>query len=252
MTLAILQARMSSRRLTGKVLRPVAGAPMLQRQIERIARSSLIGELVLATSTEPSDDPLARLAADLGVHCFRGSLDDVLDRFWQAALPFSSEYIVRLTGDCPLADPDVIDRVVQEAFNSGADYTSNTLEPTWPDGLDVEVVRRDALGQAWQEAQSPVEREHVMPFITRRPKRFSLRSVTRAPALAHLRWTVDEPADYQFVAQVYDALYDANPIFGTDDILHLLEQQPGLASLNQQFERNEGLKTAEAKEALSR
>lgn len=252
MTLAILQARMSSRRLPGKVLRPVAGAPMLQRQIERIRRSTLISELVVATSTDASDDPLARLAADLGVQCFRGALDDVLDRFWQAALPFASERIVRLTGDCPLADPAVIDLVLQQAIERGADYTSNTLEPSWPDGLDVEVVRRDALAEAWQEAQSPVEREHVMPFITRRPERFTLRSVTRVPSLAHLRWTVDEPADYQFVGAVYDALYSADPRFGTEEILRLLEQRPELATLNQQFERNEGLKTAEAKEALSR
>ncbi|MDQ3139130.1 MAG: glycosyltransferase family protein, partial [Pseudomonadota bacterium] len=186
---------------------PVAGAPMLARQIERMRRAGSLAQLIVATSDRADDDCVAELAKSVGVDCFRGSLDDVLDRYYRAAEPFRPSHIVRLTGDCPLADWEIIDRVVHFAVSGGYDYASNTLTPTWPDGLDVEVVKWAALKAAWAEASLAFEREHVMPFITRQPERFRLGSFEGEIDLSGLRWTVDEPSDYDMVRRVYDALY---------------------------------------------
>ncbi|HEX8580032.1 MAG TPA: glycosyltransferase family protein [Allosphingosinicella sp.] len=245
MILGILQARTSSTRLPGKVMKPLAGAPMIARQIERLQRVRGIHRLVLATTDRPGDEAVAEVAVAAGIDSYRGSLNDVLDRFYRAAEPFEPSHVVRLTGDCPVADWSVIDGCIEFALAGGYDYASNTLTPTWPDGLDVEVVTYEALRTAWQEATTRVEREHVMPFITRRPDRFRLGSFENGVDLSPMRWTVDEPADYQFISRIYDALYPANPAFTTADILALLGRQPDLMSLNAGFERNEGLRRAE-------
>lgn len=239
--LAILQARVSSLRLPKKVLAPILGKPMLARQIERVKRSETIDRLIVATSDDPSDDSLVGLCAEMGISCHRGSLNDVLERFSGAYKSFGpAETIVRLTGDCPLADPEVIDRVIQEHLASDADYTTNGIECTWPDGLDVEVMRGEVLTTAASEAVLPSEREHVTPFIYKNPERFQIAYVKNGENLSHLRWTVDEPADLAFVTEVYAALYSEKPAFGTADILALLERRPELASINGSFERNEG------------
>jgi spore coat polysaccharide biosynthesis protein SpsF len=243
--LAILQARLSSTRLPGKVLLPLAGKPMLERQIERLLRAERVDQLILATSDQGEDEALVRLAETAGIASYRGSLDDVLDRFYRAAEPLAPSHVVRLTGDCPVADPSVIDACIALALEGGYDYASNTLRPTWPDGVDVEVVTFAALRTAWKEAATIVEREHVMPFITRRPDRFRLGSLENDVDLSTLRWTVDEPADYEFIRRIYDALYTSNPAFGTADILALLAREPDLMSVNAGFERNEGLRRAE-------
>jgi spore coat polysaccharide biosynthesis protein SpsF len=231
MTLAILQARMSSRRLPGKVLADVLGQPMLARQIERVRRARRIARLVVATSEQLSDDPIAALCAALGVACFRGSLDDVLGRFHAAACAQSTrpEHVVRLTGDCPLGDPVLIDEVIALHLASGADYTSNALERRFPDGLDVEVMRFAALEVAAREARSPAQREHVTPFFYEQPERFRLASLRCERALGALRFTVDEPADLRFVQRVYATLYPENPAFGWRDVLVLVEQGGSLA-----------------------
>jgi spore coat polysaccharide biosynthesis protein SpsF len=246
MHLAILQARMSSSRLPGKVMLPLAGAPMLARQLERIRRARNIDEIVVATSDQPEDDPIERVAEAEGTHVYRGSLDDVLDRFYRAAAVRRPDHVVRLTGDCPLADWDLIDRVIDFHRDGGFDYASNALRPTWPDGLDVEVATFAALETAWREAELSVEREHVMPFITRRPERFRLGSVEAEQDLSAMRWTVDEPRDYAFVEQVYRRLYPANSAFTTQDVLDLVAAEPELAGMNAGIERNEGLRKSEA------
>lgn len=238
--LAILQARTSSSRLPGKVLRPILGEPMLARHIERLRRSRKIDPLVIATSSEPSDDPLAELCAQMGVHCHRGSLNDVLDRFYQAAKPLQPDHLLRLTGDCPLADPDVIDACIEFHLAGGYDYTTNALQPTFPDGLDVEVFRFKCLEEAWAEASLPSEREHVTPFIYRRPERFRIGHYRQERDLSWLRWTVDQPEDFQVVEAIYQALYPANAAFGTSDILNFLSQHPEVARLNSDITRNEG------------
>lgn len=243
MILAVLQARTSSSRLPGKVMMPLAGAPMLARQIERIARARMLDGLVVATSDRADDDCVAELAATAGAGVFRGSLEDVLDRYFRAALAYRPSHVVRLTGDCPLADWEVIDAAVSFMIQGGFDYASNTLEPTWPDGLDVEVVTYAALEAAWREAADTVEREHVMPFVTRRPDRFKLGSLRNQIDLSEMRWTVDEPADYAFAVTIYDALYSLNPAFTTADVLALLRQHPELGRVNTAIPRNAGLLT---------
>lgn len=240
--LAILQARMSSTRLPGKVLLPLAGAPMLQRQIERIQRAKSIVSLLVATSSDVGDDDIELVCRRIGVGCYRGSLNDVLDRFYQAASQMTPDHVVRLTGDCPLADPEVIDDVVTLHCRDGLDYTSNCHPPTFPDGLDVEVVRFSALAAAWAEAGLPSEREHVMPFIWSRKDRFRVGNhFNEAGDLSVLRWTVDEPEDYALVSQVYDALFPGNAAFGTPEVLQLLKRRPDLLNLNSRYVRNEGL-----------
>jgi spore coat polysaccharide biosynthesis protein SpsF len=238
--LGMLQARFSSTRLPGKVLLPLAGEPMLIRQIERIRRARRIDRLIVATSTSASDDPLAELCRSRNIDCFRGSLEDVLDRVYRAAERLNPAYVVRLTGDCPLADPAVIDAVAGFCIDGGFDYASNALEPTFPDGLDVEVMTFASLRCAWMKARLPSEREHVTPYIYKRDREFSIGSYKREPDLSALRWTVDEPQDYELVCMIYDALYPSNPSFSTDDILRLMDARPHMKTLNQRFARNEG------------
>jgi spore coat polysaccharide biosynthesis protein SpsF len=242
MILAILQARTSSRRFPRKVLEPLMGRPMILRQIERIRRAKRPDALVLATSQDASDDELAHLCDKDGVAVHRGSLEDVLSRFVAAAQRFGSpDWVVRLTGDCPLTDPQTIDRVVDEALLSGADYTSNALEPTFPDGLDVEVLRYGALTTIADEPRSAAEREHVTLALYSQAERFKIHSVRNGEDYSHLRWTVDEPGDFALVKAIYEALYPEKPDFVFADILALIKRRPELARLNAQTQRNEGL-----------
>jgi spore coat polysaccharide biosynthesis protein SpsF len=238
--LAILQARASSTRLPGKVLRPILGTPMLRHQLDRVRRARALDALVVATSVDASDDSIAALCGDAGVDCVRGSLDDVLDRFHQAAAPYHPHIVVRLTGDCPLADPELIDRVVVFFRDSGADLAITA--GTFPDGLDVEAIRHDVLECAWQEATRPSDREHVTLFVHRQPDRFRIVRYPSASDLSRLRWTVDEAQDFELVRKVYEALYPRNPEFTTDDVLGLLAERPDLLELNRGIGRNEGLR----------
>ena len=222
-------------------MKRVLGQPMILRQIERIRQARRIDRLVMATSTQPSDDELVTACQAQGIECARGSLHDVLDRFYQAAQPLGPTCVIRLTGDCPLLDPDVMDDVILFHMAGDFDYTSNALgELTFPNGLDVEVVRFACLERAWREARLPSEREHVMPFFYNHPELFRLGSYRGEVSLAHMRWTVDEPDDLEFVRRVYKALYSANPRFRMCDVVKLLEREPALAAINSRFERNEG------------
>jgi spore coat polysaccharide biosynthesis protein SpsF len=242
MILGIVQARMASTRLPGKVLMPLAGAPMLERQIERLQRSTRMDRLIVATTAGVEDDALASLTEGLGLECYRGSAEDVLDRYFRAAEAHSPSHVVRLTADCPLADWQLIDRTIELAVGGGFDYVSNVLRPTWPDGLDAEVLTFAALEAAWHDARSPVDREHVTQFILKHPERFSQGSLENHIDLSALRWTVDEPRDYEFVCRVYEELYPSNPAFATDDVLEFLRKRPELLDINSGIERNEGLR----------
>ena len=242
MILAILQARTSSSRFPRKVLEPLLGEPMILRQIERIRRSRRIDALVVATSDDASDDALAAFCASAGVRVYRGPLNDVLSRFIGAAALFDKpDWIVRLTGDCPLIDPDVIDHIVEAALRETPDYASNAVEPTYPDGLDVEIIRYEALKTIAAEPRSDAEREHVTLAIHRNPGRFKLLHVKNDRDFSHLRWTVDEPRDFKLVSAIYETLYPANPAFSFADVLALIERRPELALLNKDITRNEGL-----------
>jgi len=248
MILAILQARMTSTRLPGKVMRPLLGKPMLARQIERINRAKLIDRLSIATSEHVSDDCIASLAAETGLSYYRGALDDVLDRFYQAAKTFTPLHVVRLTGDCPLADPDLIDRVIEHHIRGNYDYTSNTIEPTFPDGLDIEVFTFSALATAWRNATTPSAREHVTLHIYSNPECFRIGSYKSQIDLSKLRWTVDEAVDFNLVQLIYESLYPIKPAFTTNDIIELLDRQPGLKNMNTNHRRNEGLQRSLANE----
>lgn len=241
MIMGFIQARMSSSRLPGKVLREIAGRPMLAHQLVRIRRASLIDDIVVTTSADAADDPVEQLCRDEGVKCFRGSLDDVLDRFYQCSAIYHPDFIVRLTGDCPLTDHRVIDATIGFFFAGGYDYVTNGgKQPTFPDGLDAEVFKVEALARAWQAAELPSEREHVTPYIKKHPEIFKLGVFRHEKDLSGLRWTVDEPADFDFVSEVYAALYENNPDFGMDDILGLLADRNELMQINSGIIRNAG------------
>lgn len=241
MILGILQARVSSTRLPGKVLKPLLGQPMLLRQIERIQRAKKIDQLIVATSQDTSDDPLAQICQKNDISYYRGSLKDVLDRFYKIAVQYQPEHIVRLTGDCPLIDPEIIDLVIETHCQGDYDYTSNTIEPTYPDGLDVEIFTYETLRTAWEKANTTAQREHVTLYIHRQPKVFRLGCVKNCVDLSDLRWTVDEKMDFMVVEEIYKQLYPANPQFTTADILNFYKQNKKLKMLNQQYKRNEGL-----------
>jgi len=241
MIIGILQARVSSSRLPGKVLKRIMGVPMIIRQYNRVQRARLLDNILIATSSDVSDDPIEKLCKENDIACFRGSLDDVLDRFYQAACMGKPDHVVRLTGDCPLADPQLIDKVISYHLQGDFEYTSNTLEPTYPDGLDVEVFSFSCLKQAWEEAKLPSQREHVTLFIYRQPKRFRIGSFKNDTDLSSLRWTVDEPPDFELVTRIYEALYPSNPEFATEDILALLAGNPRLIDINAEYQRNAGL-----------
>lgn len=233
MTLTILQARMSSSRLPGKVLADLAGAPMILRQIERLRRARRLDQIVVATSDRPDDDSLVEVLTAAGTPVFRGSLDDVLSRFIGAIDAFGAPaQIVRLTADCPLADPQVIDATLERHAASGADYTSNTGDhPTFPKGLDVEVFTAAALRAAAAETTDPYDREHVTPFIYRRPDRFRIDHHSQTAQEGEVRWTVDRPDDLAFVRAVYEGLYSADPTFTSDDVRAFVRSRPDLCSL---------------------
>ena len=231
--LAILQARTSSRRLPGKVLKPILGEPMIARQIERLRRARSITRIVIATSDEASDDPLETVGHGIGVSVHRGPLDDVLARFAQALDRYGGDddHLMRLTADCPLADPALIDEAAQAHLASGAALTHVQEGWTFPKGLDVEVIGADALRAAHAEAADPYEREHVTPFIHRRPARFPVRSLTRDPPL-RFRWTVDTAEDFAFIEAVYADLYPHNPAFTSEDVLAWQTAHPGRVLAN--------------------
>ncbi len=248
MILGILQARTSSSRLPNKVLKELLGEPMLARQIERLQQSKLLDKLLVATSDQSEDRAIAELCERLNIPCFCGPLDDVLLRFYLAAQPYSPTHVVRLTGDCPLADPMVIDELITLHLSGKFDYSSNCGNPSYPDGLDAEIMSGATLATLQEKAATQTEREHVTYYVRCHSEQFSIGELQRSPSLAHLRWTVDEPADFELVERIYQALYPANPTFTTDDILALLAQQPELTTLNTRHKRNEGLANSLAKE----
>ena len=244
MILAIIQARMGSARLPGKILKDILGQPLLGHLINRLSRVRTVDNIVVATTYAQADDPVEKMCLEKGCSCFRGSENDVLDRFYQAALSYGvrdGDAIVRITGDCPLLDPEVVDNVIGLFVESEADYASNVNPPTYPDGLDVEVFTFAVLKTAWNEASLLSEREHVTPFIRDNSQRFKQANLENARDLSGLRWTVDVEEDFVFVRTVYEKLYSNNSVFTTEEVLGLLERNPELLTINSKFKRNEGL-----------
>lgn len=231
-TVCIVQARMTSTRLPGKVLLPLAGKPLLERQLERLRRARLLDAIVVATTTNASDDAIADLCAACGLACFRGSEHDVLSRYAGAAEAAGARHVARVTSDCPLLDPAVVDEVLAAYRQHACDYASNTHPQSWPHGMAVEVFSRAALEQAHAQACTPDEREHVTPFIYWRPDRFRLWNVRRDPDLSAHRWTVDTPEDYELVSRLFEAAFRQRQDFGLADVLEALDRHPEWARIN--------------------
>lgn len=236
-TLLIVQARMTSTRLPGKVLLPLAGEPMLTRLIERLRRVKRSDGIVIATTANASDDPIAALCAQLGVPCHRGSEHDVLSRYADAARLHGADVVVRITSDCPLIDPALVDRVIAVYEEGASDYVSNMLPPTWPYGMAVEVFSAAALQQAHAEATQAAEREHVTPFLYWHPERYRLRNVASPVDLSHHRWTVDTPEDYELVRRLFETLVPKHPEFTQAHILALLDAHPDWLTINQHVQQ---------------
>lgn len=248
---ALIQARMSSSRFPGKVLAELGGRPMIAFMVARARRARLLDEVAVVTSVDPSDDPLAHAMVAADIPVFRGSLHDVLDRYAEAAEATRADVVVRLTGDCPLIDPMIVDRVVALRAETGADYCSNVVPPTYADGFDVECFTRATLDRAWREAAQPAEREHVTLWM-----RSSEAGITRANLAAlvdssHLRLTVDYPDDLAVVRQIVERTGGGSAL-DQFDILRCLDANRALLGVNL-HERNEELKVSlgEAPKAAS-
>src|SRR5882724_2389853 len=236
---AIIQARMGSRRLPGKSLAEIENRPMLWHVIDRVKRAKLIDRVVVATSVSRPDDAIETLCREIGVRCYRGSENDVLDRFCSAARAEKAAQVVRITADCPLIDPEIIDRVVGRFQRGDVDYASNAMVRSYPDGLDTEIFSFSALERAWHEATRTSEREHVTPYL--RSGKFRTANVENdsTHVRRHYRWTVDEVADLEFIRAVYKALSDKEG-FGMQDVLQLIDQNPELEKINSEIVSNYG------------
>lgn len=235
--IAIIQARSGSARLPGKVLEDLAGEPMLACVVNRTCRAKTLGDVIVATTTLPADDAIARLCQERGWPYFRGSDEDVLDRYYQAALAHNPDAIVRITADCPLIDPDIIDVAVNEYLSCHPEvkYVSNTLTRTFPRGLDVEVMSFNALRTAWQGDNNPAWREHVTQYIRHHPEKFKSFNIANDVDYSYMRWTVDTPEDLAFVRHIYN--YFEDDTFSWRDVIHLLEMHPEWMEINRHVQQ---------------
>lgn len=231
---AIIQARYGSTRLPGKVLKKLAGQPMLAHVVNRVKPAETINDVIVATTKLPADDGIVQLCRERGWSCFRGSEADVLDRYYRAAFEYQAPIIVRITADCPLIDPRVTDSAVKAHLNSGADYTSLNNKSGFPRGLDTEVFSFEALEKAHREARQDYEREHVTPYIYKHPDTFKIQSVRATGKLKRpdLRLTVDTEEDFRLIEEVYRHLYRNDRIFHTEEVIELLDRHPELSAIN--------------------
>jgi len=236
--IAIVQARMGSTRLPHKVMKPINGVPMIELLLTRLAKCQRLDQIVLATSVDPRNQVLVDHVAALGFSCEQGSENDVLERYVQAAESHGAEVVVRITGDCPLVDPQLVDDCILHFLQADVDYLSNTSPPTYPDGLDVEVVRLDALRRALQESTLPFDHEHVTPYV-RESGLFTTATYSHHENLSSLRWTVDDPEDFEVITQVFEH-FAPEIHFPWQDVLALTQSQPDLFAANQHIDRNQG------------
>ncbi len=233
---------MGSSRLPGKVLYRVLGRPLLGHLLDRLRLSRRLETLVVATSTLEQDRPIRMFVEAEGMPVFTGSEEDVLDRYYRAAEQYEIDPVVRITADCPLMDPAVVDLVIGQFLESGADYVSNTapLPATYPDGMDVEVFSFAALQRAWRDAAKPSEREHVTFHLWQHPEWFKVRRVDHVPDWSEYRLTVDYPEDLPVVEAIMTEFVPRNPGVGLDEIVRYLEANPGVRALNAHIGRNQG------------
>lgn len=228
----IIQARLGATRFYGKPLKEVLEKPLLFYVVDRCRHASLVNEVVVATTTHSRDDQIVSFCQNTKIPCVRGSEEDVLSRYVLAAKKTDAEVIVRITADCPLVDPEVIDKVLSQYEKESCDYISNTLDRTFPRGLDVEVFSRNALEQADQESSSLHEREHVTLYLYSHPEKFRLKNVIHSPDLSNYRLTVDTPQDFELIKLMLETLYPQNPYFNLNDMIKQLKLHPEWKNIN--------------------
>jgi len=241
---AIIQARMGSTRLPGKVMMDLCGSPVIEHVVKRLNKSNFIDKIIIATSFDSNNVPIIDFCKENDIDYFVGSEDDVLDRYYQAAMDNhmkDDDIVIRITSDCPLIDPFVVDKVVEEHISENNDYTTNVIDCTYPDGLDCEVFNFHVLKDTWVNANLSSQREHVTLYIRDNPDKFKLGNVKNDIDLSDLRWTLDEKEDFIFIKEVYKNLFNEDSFFTMDDVVQLLNDKPELLEINSKFTRNEGL-----------
>jgi len=235
---AILQGRIDSTRLPGKVLLPLVGKPVMQHVYERVLHCRNIDRIIVATTNESKDDCIVELFEGIGIDVpvFRGSEKDPLDRYYKASTHYGLMNIVRIMADCPLVDPEVVDEVIEMYFGGGYDFCY--LGGEFPTGLDVTVFSYSALKRCWSEARQQSEREHITSYMSNNPELFNIGVLEKFKGLLHHRWVMDHEADYNLFVEIYKALYKPGRVFGAQDVLKLLADQPHLFEINAQIPRN--------------
>ncbi len=232
---AIIQARMTSSRLPGKVLKEIAGVPMIAHVINRVSKARFVDQVIIATTDDPADDLIEKFCNESGYTCFRGHPFDVLDRYYQAALSYQANIIVRITADCPLINADLIDHLIMSFIETNVDFAANRLPPPWkrtfPIGLDIEIVGLKALEKAWKEASLPYEREHVLPYLYDQPNRFKILLMQHEPDYGNKRWTVDTPEDLELLNQIFNQ-FSPRIDFSWLEVIKVIDQIPDLEKIN--------------------
>ena len=233
----IIQARMGSTRLPGKIMKKILGKTVLVHDLDRIKEMKTINKIVVATTDLEKDAIIVKTVKgyNKNIGIFRGSESDVLDRYYKAAKEYNADVIVRITSDCPLIDPKISDLVVEAFLKNESDYCCNNMPRTYPHGLDTEAFSFEALERAWKEAHTPYEREHVTPYIIENPDKFKIINVKKDVDLSHLRWTLDYSEDFEFITEIYKRLYPKKRIFYMADILDVLNREPWLIEINKRY-----------------
>ena len=241
MVISIMQARMGSKRLPGKVLKTIKGKTLLELYLNRVKPSKLINKIVVATTDLEQDNTIEDLVVRLGFECFRGSEKDLLDRYYKCACSYNAEVIVRITPDDPFVDYQVVDRGISIFLENDVDFVTNHLTPTFPEGLDVEIYSFSAIEKLWHQAKLLSEREHVFPYIQNHPEEFRIINFTQEEDFSHLRWTIDYECDYEMTKVIYEHLYDQKKLFLQKDIIQLLQKNPEIPEMNAHIQRKEGV-----------
>ncbi|MDX9924606.1 MAG: glycosyltransferase family protein [Ignavibacteriaceae bacterium] len=234
----IVQARLGSTRLPSKVLKDLSGKPVLYHVLERIRNAKLVDNIVIATTDLDSDEPLVEYLRENKINYYRGSSEDVLSRYYETALQYKADIIIRITSDCPLIDPIVIDEIINIYLeNNNYDYVSNTLMRSFPRGLDVELFTFDSLKKSFLKAEQKWEREHVTPYIYTNRDLFNVYNFANKTDQSFFRWTLDTPEDYQLIKEIYDSLYNEGKIFTTEEVISLFRNRPELIDINKHIEQ---------------
>ena len=237
----IIQARTDSIRLPNKVLLKLQGKSVLEHIIKRVSEAKKMDKVIVATTSKSENNKIVDVCKKLNIDYFRGSEEDVLDRYYQAAKQFGFSDVIRITGDCPMIDPEIIDQVIGLYQRKNLDYATNVIPPTFPDGLDVEVFSQKVLEKSWKEAKLKSEREHVTVYMWQNPNLFKQNHLKNNTDLSSHRWVLDNPEDYEFMKRVYNKLYPIQPNFRLRDLLKFFSKNPKIEKINEGIKRNEGM-----------